>query len=82
MGRTNIILKKCIVKSCNKPYNEKTFYDKSPYRPLCSKLCYSKYIDNLPVRYIKKVHHSIIEFKETKYEYHKRGHCVLANYKL
>jgi len=81
MSSNNIILKKCKVKSCNKPYNEKTFYDKSVYRPICSRKCYSKYIDSLPARYDKKLHHAIIEFKEPKYEYYMRGHLVL-NYNL
>jgi len=79
MGSTNIMFNNC--KICNRKMN-KNFYDKSPYRPLCSRKCYSKYIDSLPARYDKKLHHEIIEFKEPKYEYYMRGHCVLANYKL
>ena len=79
MSSNNIILKHC--KVCGKPIDD-SFYDRSPYRPICSRKCYSKYIDSLPKRYDKKLHHDIIEFKEPKYEYYMRGHCVLANYKL
>jgi len=81
MSSNNIILKNCIVKSCNKPIDG-TFYDRSPYRPICSRSCYAKYIDSLPARYDKKLHHEIIEFKEPKYEYYMRVKLVLNNYNL
>jgi len=79
MGSNKIELNNCIV--CNKKVNSR-FYDKSKYRPLCSKKCYSKYIDNLPKRYEKKLHHGDVEIKESSYEYYKRGRLVLANYNL
>ena len=79
MGSNNIKLNKCIM--CKKQLNNK-FYDKSVYRPICSKSCYGKYIDSLPKRYNKKLHHAIIEFKEPVYEYPKRGVLVLTNYNL
>ena len=79
MGSNNIILKNC--KVCNRKKNN-NFYDKSVYRPICSRKCYSKYIDSLPKRYNKKLHHSIIEIKEIESEYHMRGILRLANYKL
>ena len=37
------ISKTCII--CGKPFDN-TFYDKSEYRPLCSKECYSVHFDN------------------------------------
>jgi hypothetical protein len=79
MGSNNIILNKCIV--CGKKIN-KNFYDKSVYRPICSRAHYSKYIDNLPKRYEKKLHHGDVEIKEPSYEYYKRGRLILANYNL
>ena len=79
MGSNNIKFNNC--KVCNKPIDN-TFYDRSPYRPICSRKCYSKYIDSLPKRYNKKLHHEIIEFKEPKYEYYMRGKLVLNYYNL
>jgi endogenous inhibitor of DNA gyrase (YacG/DUF329 family) len=35
--------KRCMI--CGKPYDN-SFYDKSDYRPLCSKECYSVHFDN------------------------------------
>jgi hypothetical protein len=80
MGVHNIIFKNC--KVCNKPIDD-TFYDKSKYRPLCSKECYGKYIDNLPKRYEKtRAHDKGTRFNEPVYDYYKRGRLVLANYNL
>jgi hypothetical protein len=79
MSSNNIILKKC--KVCGKKVNAK-FYDKSVYRPLCSRACYSEYINSLPKRYDKKLHHAVKEIKETKYEYYMKGILTLVNYKL
>ena len=80
MGSNNIILKKC--KVCNKLINN-SFYDRSKYRPICSKECYAKYIDSLPKRY-EKIRYTpkLNQVKEVISEYYMKGHCVLANYKL
>ena len=72
--------KKCLM--CPKPYSN-NFYDKSIWRPLCSRSCYSKYINSLPARYEKKLHNNHYkEIKEPKYEYYMRGILTLVNYNL
>jgi hypothetical protein len=82
MSSNNIILKKCIIPNCNRLLDE-TFYDKSVYRPICSKEHYSKYIDNLPKRYEKKrFTPKLNQLKEIESEYYMRGHLVLVNFKL
>lgn len=79
MGSTNIIFNNC--KVCNKPIDD-SFYDKSVYRPICSRSCYSKYIDSLPARYEKKRFEAPLnQEKEIIREYHMKGHLVI-NYNL
>jgi endogenous inhibitor of DNA gyrase (YacG/DUF329 family) len=41
--KRGFISKTCMI--CGKPYDN-SFYDKSDYRPLCSKECYSVHFDN------------------------------------
>ncbi len=79
MGSNNIKFNNC--KICGKKINS-NFYDKSVYRPICSRKCYSKYIDSLPKRYDKKLRHAIIETKDVMGEYYMKGHLVLSNYNL
>jgi endogenous inhibitor of DNA gyrase (YacG/DUF329 family) len=80
MGRHNIIYKNCIV--CHKPIDD-SFYDKSIYRPICSRSCYGKFIDNQPARYKKtRIHNEQAKFNEPKYEYPVRGKLALVNYNL
>lgn len=80
MTTHNIIYKNCIV--CGRKVNN-TFYDKSKYRPICSKACYSKFIDSQPARYKKtRVHNAQAQIKEPAYEYPVRGKLALSNYNL
>lgn len=65
--------KECVY--CHKPYND-NFYDKSNYRPLCSKECYSKLMDSLP----KSKGNLIYEPENSKnYEWYMQGRLI-ANY--
>lgn len=75
MSSNNIKFNNC--KVCGKKMS-KSFYDKSIYRPLCSRRCYSKYIDSLPLRY-KGVR---VEVEEPNNEYYMRGRLHLVNYNL
>ena len=80
MSKHKIEKQNCIM--CNCKVNS-SFYDQSKYRPICSKACYTKYIDGLPARYKKtRFHDEITKINEPKYEYYKRGILTLANYKL
>jgi len=73
-----ISYQKCII--CKKPYDD-NFYDKSKYRPICSKECYSAYLDNRG-SLVHKNTNPLSDIKEKPYEYYRRGRLVLANYKL
>lgn len=67
------ISKSCM--HCHKPYND-NFYDKSSYRPLCSKECYSKLMDSLP----KGKGNLIYEPEKSKnYQWYKQGRLVYGN---
>jgi hypothetical protein len=57
-----------------------SFYDKSPYRPICTKEHYAIYLDKIKTQ--KKKFTTGKHIKQPEYEYPTRGRLTLANYNL
>jgi endogenous inhibitor of DNA gyrase (YacG/DUF329 family) len=81
MGKIFNRLEFCINPNCRKPRDD-TFYDKSNYRPVCSKRCYSEYYDSLDRQ--NRIEHEPkrLKYKPDKYEFYKQGRLVLIDYNL